>query len=278
LVAPLYSLAESTNRSPAPVAAGKVPDSVEAAAVSVPLAVWTRTGPGGTGFTVREKVVGWVADDPVPVTVIGKVPVGVVDEVVTVMVELCPALRLCGLNDTRVPVGAPVALSATDWVEPLVTAVEMVGAVDDPAVTVAKVGLAAMEKSLGGAGFTVREKVVEWVADDPVPVTVIGKVPVGVVDEVVTVMVELCPALRLWGLNDTRVPVGAPVALSATDWVEPLVTAVEMVGAVDDPAVTVAEVGLAAMEKSFGTGAFTVSVKLWLAGLPTPLLAPMMME
>jgi hypothetical protein len=40
-------------------------------------------------------------------------------------------------------------------------------------------------------GLTVREKVVEWVADDPVPVTVMVEVPVGVVDEVVTVMVEL---------------------------------------------------------------------------------------
>jgi|SRR5580700_5137598 hypothetical protein len=193
------------------------------------------------------------------------------------MVELCPALRVWGLNETRAPDGAPVALSATDWVEPLVTAVEMVDDVPDPAVTVAEVGAAAMEKSLGGAGFTVREKVVAWVADAPVPVTVIGKVPVGVDVEVVTVMVELCPALRVWGLNETTAPDGAPVALSATDWVEPLVTAVEMVGEVPDPAVTVAEVGAEAMEKSLGTGALTVSVKLWLAGLPTPLLAPMVM-
>jgi hypothetical protein len=178
------------------------------------------------------------------------------------MVELCPALSVWGLNETRAPAGAPVALSATDWVAPLVTAVEMVGAVADPTVTVAEVGPAPMEKSSGGAGLTVRVKVVEWVAADPVPVTVIGKVPVGVVDEVVTVMVELCPALIVWGLNETRAPAGAPVALSATDWVAPLVTAVEMVGAVADPAVTVAEVGPAPMEKSLGTGAFTVSVKL----------------
>src|SRR5580704_9164591 len=191
------------------------------------------------------------------------------------MVELCPALRVWGLNETRAPDGAPVALSATDWVEPLVTAVEMVDDVPDPAVTVAEVGAAAMEKSLGGAGFTVREKEVEWVADEPVPVTVIGKVPVDV--DVVTVMVELCPALSVEGLNETTAPDGAPVALSATDWVEPLVTAVEMVGEVPDPAVTVAEVGAEAMEKSLGGAGFTVSVKLWLAGLPTPLLAPMVM-
>jgi hypothetical protein len=50
-----------------------------------------------------------------------------------------------------------------------------------------------------------------------------------------------------------------------------------MVLVAGDPAVTVAEVGLAAMEKSFGTGGFTVRVKLWLAGLPTPLEAPKVM-
>jgi hypothetical protein len=50
-----------------------------------------------------------------------------------------------------------------------------------------------------------------------------------------------------------------------------------MVGEVPDPAVTVAEVGAEAMEKSLGTGALTVRVKLWLAGLPTPLLALMVM-
>ncbi|HEV3281997.1 MAG TPA: hypothetical protein VG032_10380, partial [Acidimicrobiales bacterium] len=232
---------------------------------------------GGAGFTVREKVVEWVADDPVPVTVMVEVPVGVEDEVVTVMVELCPALMVWGLNETRAPVGTPVALRATDWVEPLVTVVEIVGEVGDPAVTVAEVGLAVMEKSLGTGAFTVREKVVEWVADDPVPVSVIGKVPVGVVDEVVTVMVELCPALMVWGLNETRAPLGAPVALKATDWVAPLMTVVEMEGEVPDPAVTVAEVGLAAMEKSLDTGAFTVRVKVWVAGLPTPLLALMVM-
>jgi hypothetical protein len=154
----------------------------------------------------------------------------------------------------------------------------LVVTVNDPEVPSVKV-VALDEVMVGatGAGFTVREKVVAWVADDPVPVTVIGKVPVGVDVDVVTVMVELCPALSVEGLNETTAPDGAPVALSATDWVEPLVTAVEMVGEVPDPAVTVAEVGAAAMEKSLGTGALTVRVKLWLAGLPTPLLAPMVM-
>ena len=124
-------------------------------------------------------------------------------------------------------------------------------------------------------GFTVREKVVAWVAEAPVPVTVMVEVPVGVGDEVVTVMVELCPALSVWGLNDTRAPDGAPVALSATDWVDPLVTAVEMVLVVGDPAVTVAEVGIGGDGEVVGDGRFTVNVKLWLAGVPTPLFAVM---
>ena len=47
LVAPLYSLAESTRRSPPPVWVGKEPDSDVDDAVSVPLAVCTRWGRRG---------------------------------------------------------------------------------------------------------------------------------------------------------------------------------------------------------------------------------------
>jgi hypothetical protein len=41
------------------------------------------------------------------------------------------------------------------------------------------------------AGVTVSEKVVEWVVDEPVPVTVMVEVAIGVDDDVVMVMVEL---------------------------------------------------------------------------------------
>jgi hypothetical protein len=120
-----------------------------------------------------------------------------------------------------------------------------------------------------------REKVVPWVAEAPVPVTVMVEGPIGVDVEVVTDMVELCPALSTCGLNDTRAPDGAPVALSDTDWLDPLVMVVEMVLVVPDPAVTVADAGLVEMEKSLATAGFTVNVKLWLAGVPTPLFAVM---
>ena len=53
LVAPLYSLADSTSRSPAVVAVEKEPDNAVDEAVSLPLAVWTRRGPELGAVTVR---------------------------------------------------------------------------------------------------------------------------------------------------------------------------------------------------------------------------------
>ncbi len=53
LVAPLYSLADSTNRSPPVVWLGKEPARVVDDPVSVPLAVWTRWGAEATAVMVR---------------------------------------------------------------------------------------------------------------------------------------------------------------------------------------------------------------------------------
>jgi hypothetical protein len=254
LVAPLYSLADRTNRSPAVVGVGNAAVSVVAAAVSVPLAIWTSCGVADAAFTVREYPVVWVALTPVPVTVMARVDDGVDTDVVTVITEVCPEVMTWGLNDTRVPVGAPVALRATDWAAPLVTAVVMVLVAGAPAVTVAELGAAEMEKSSAAGAFTVRENPVVWVVLVPVPVTVMGVVATGVDTDVVTVMTEVCPAVMTWGLNDTRAPVGAPVAVRATDWATPLVTAVVMVLVAGEPAVTVAELGEAEMEKVLGGG------------------------
>ena len=74
-----------------------------------------------------------------------------------------------------------------------------------------------------------------------------------------------------WGEKDTRAPEGAPVALRATGWAAPLVTAVVMVLVVPEPAVTVAEVGAAEIEKSGGT--MTARANDWVAAVPTPLPA-----
>ena len=90
------------------------------------------------------------------------------------MVELAPELTVDGVNDTRAPEGRPVAERFSDWATPLVTVVPMVLPAAEPATTLAEVGEAVMEKSLGGGAVTVKVKVVEWVFAVPVPVTVIG--------------------------------------------------------------------------------------------------------
>lgn len=88
--------------------------------------------------------------------------------------ELAPALTLDGENDTREPLGALVALNATDWATPEVTAVLMVLVTAVPAAALADPGDAEIEKSLAAGAVTLRVKAVEWVAELPVPVTVMG--------------------------------------------------------------------------------------------------------
>ena len=94
------------------------------------------------------------------------------DAVVMDMVELAPELTVDGVNDTRAPIGAPVALRPIDWATPEVTAVLMAVVAALPATTLAEAGEAEIEKSLVGGAVTVRAKVVVWVAEVPVPVTV----------------------------------------------------------------------------------------------------------
>lgn len=62
-----------------------------------------------------------------------------------------PAVTDCGLNDTPVPAGRPVALRATNWGVPMaVVVIEDVAG--EPAVTVWPPGESAMVKSPGGGG------------------------------------------------------------------------------------------------------------------------------
>ena len=65
-----------------------------------------------------------------------------------------------------------MAVRATDWAAPLVTAVLMVVEAAEPEVTLAEAGEADREKSLVTGAFTVRAKVVVWVAEVPAPVIV----------------------------------------------------------------------------------------------------------
>ena len=76
-----------------------------------------------------------------------------------------------GAKPTVVPFGCPLALSATDCADPLVTAVDTVDEPPEPWATLRLLGAAASEKSEGCA--TVRLTVVACVAAEPVPVTVI---------------------------------------------------------------------------------------------------------
>ena len=77
--------------------------------------------------------------------------------------------------------------------------------------------------------------------------------PAGVELEVEIVSVDDDPAVDR-GRRERRryAPLGRPLALSETVCAEPEVTAVETVASCPDPAVTVAEVGLTEIEKSFG--------------------------
>jgi hypothetical protein len=76
-------------------------------------------------------------------------------------------------------------------------------------------------------------------------------VPAGVELEVEIVIVDDPPAVTEDGENDAEAPLGRPLALSETVCAEPDVTAVETVALVPEPAVTVADVGLTEIEKSF---------------------------
>ena len=74
--------------------------------------------------------------------------------VVIVRVELWPAVREAGVNETLAPAGAPVALNVTVWALPLVTFVLSELVIDCPAVAVTETGDAVIAKSLVGATET----------------------------------------------------------------------------------------------------------------------------
>jgi len=113
------------------------------------------------------------------------------------------------------------------------------------------------------AAVTAQLTVVEWVALAPVPVTVIVKVPVGVVAAAVKLSVELAPAVTLVGVKVAVAFAGRPVAERATFCATPEVTAVETVDvAAAPPCADETLVGLALIEKSFVTGVVTVQLTL----------------
>jgi hypothetical protein len=110
---------------------------------------------------------------------------------------------------------------------------------------------------------TVNENGVECVAEVPVPVMVMGKVPVGVDAEVLIVIVDDPPAVTELGLNEAVAPAGRPLADRDTVCAEPDVTAVLTVAETDPPGVVDLEVGDTEMEKSFPPPPVQVGSPVW---------------
>jgi hypothetical protein len=93
--------------------------------------------------------------------------------VLTVSVDEPPDVTLVGLNEAVAPDGTPLTEKLTVCAEPLVFVVLMVEVPVDPCATLSDVGLAEIEKSLGGGGALITKvTVVLCVALVPVPVTV----------------------------------------------------------------------------------------------------------
>src|SRR2546428_12325364 len=137
------------------------------------------------------------------------------------------------------PVGSGGARSASDWpfhVTPIVGPV-------------------------AGAAVISSDTDVECVRPDgywPVIVSVV--VPVAAVVVVVTVSVELCPAVTAAGTNAALAPAGRPPIDSVTARAVPEVTCVSALYVVLEPWTTVCADGLALIAKSSGTTAITANV------------------
>lgn len=150
---------------------------------------------------------------------------------VIVMVEVPEpgAEIVAGLKLTVVPAGAPVADNAMALLNPPLTVVVIVEFPWDPCAILRDVGEAPIAKL--GTAVTVKVTVVVRWTPPPLPVMVMGYVPVGVLAPTVIVMVELPEpgAGIVDGLKVTVVPVGAPVADSAIALLNPPLTVAVMI-------------------------------------------------
>src|SRR5271167_3952318 len=170
---------------------------------------------------------------PLPVTVMGYVPVGVLLPTVMVIVELpVPgAGMLAGLKFTVVPDGAPELDRLIELLKPPLIAVVIVEVPWFPCATLSEAGEAEIVKVGCCCAVTVSVTVVFCWMPPPLPVTVMGYVPVGVLDPTVMVIVELPePGAGIGlGLKLTVVPDGAPEADSVIALLKPPLRVVVMV-------------------------------------------------
>src|SRR5438045_3911762 len=130
-------------------------------------------------LTVRVKLVVRVTPPPLPVTVMGKGPVGVLADRESV-VEVTHVEVEDGRGEGAVaPVGNPEAEEAKGCELPETRVAMWVFDTDEPCVTDRSPPFAS-EKSKVEDAFTVKVKLVVRVTPPPLPVTVMGKGPVGV--------------------------------------------------------------------------------------------------
>src|SRR5256885_725372 len=155
---------------------------------------------GGAAVAVGVTVALWVAAAPVPVTVIVYVPVAVAAPTASVSVALPASLAEGGLGGAG---GA--GRRALGWGD------AGRGGARRASGTAPLVGFGSIERSVG-AGASVREMVVLWVALVRVQVAVTVKVPPAAVRARI-VSVELPPAVTDVGLNEADAPAGTPLAL-----------------------------------------------------------------
>jgi hypothetical protein len=111
-----------------------------------------------------------IAAVPVPVTVIGYVPFGVVASVVSVRITVLPAVMFGGMNAAVTPWGRPLAESVTVSAAEPVAAIASVIVPAVPCMTLTVVGDALIENS----AVTMNDTVAVCVADGAVPVMVIA--------------------------------------------------------------------------------------------------------
>jgi len=182
----------------------------------------------------------------VPVTVNVEFAPGVVEVVLTVMVEVpAPPVMVAGLNEAVAPAGRPLTVGVTVPVNPFCAVTVTVYVVLPPAVTVCVVGLTESAKFR-----TVSVAVAVFDLDPLVPVTVSVEFAPGVAEVVVTVMVEVPAPVMVAGLNEAVAPAGRPLTVGVTTPLNPFTAVVVTVYVVLPPATTVWVLGVTATVKS----------------------------
>lgn len=212
----------------------------------------------------------WVADEPVPVTVMVYVPVGVVASAARRRAEVPPAVIRVGVNVAVAAAGRPLAdqvmVSGVLTVD--VTATVVVPEV--PWATPTVVGDALIEKA--GALVTTNDTVVACVAEAAAPVMVTVYLPGAVVAPAASVSVAAAPAVMVAGANVAIAPSGTSLADMVTVSGVPAVDVVDTIVVPAPPRTTVMVVGDAWIENSGLAITTNDTVVAWVAEGAVPVI------